>query len=134
MSCVLQGGGVLLACTDVNTSSAAAPAVATACNTSTCLNLLQPTAQFRTLSWQGLPKARVAILRRCSHAVIVVEGLEPPALLPVFINTLSEHGRFEDSGTQVPAYKPLVVATTVMLTASLQQVCASCIACMCSST
>ncbi len=71
-------------------------------------------------------KALVMLLQQCSHAVVIVEGIEstPPALLPVFINALSELGHFEDSGKQVPAYKALIIATVVMPTHSLQQVCA----------
>ncbi len=70
-------------------------------------------------------KALVMLLQQCSHAVVIVEGIEstPPALLPVFINALSELGHFEDSGKQVPAYKALIIATVVMPTHSLQQVC-----------
>lgn len=145
MSCVLQAGGVLLACADANTSSAAATAVAKSLSPSCghCLHhlnmpqLAAANSPSQDSELAGLAqKALVATLRHCSHAVIVVEGIEsmPPALLPVFINTLSEHGHFEDSGTQVPAYKALVVATTVMPTAALHQVCNICIACLSCST
>ena len=69
-------------------------------------------------------KALVLLLQRCSHAVVIIEGMEsmPPALLPVFINALSEHGHFEESGNQVPAVKALFIATVVMPTDTLQKV------------
>lgn len=71
-------------------------------------------------------KALVLLLQQCSHAVVLVEGMEsmPPALLPVFINALSEHGHFEESGAQVLAYKALFIATVMMPTHTVQQVCA----------
>ena len=145
MSCVLQAGGVLLACADNNTSSAVAAAVAKSLSPSCghCLQhlnmpqLAAVNSPSQDAELAGLAqKALVATLRRCSHAVIVVEGIEsmPPALLPVLINTLSEHGHFEDSGMQVSAYKALVIATTVMPTAALQQVRISCRVCMSSNT
>ena len=69
-------------------------------------------------------KRLVATLQACSHAVVVVEGMEsmPPAVLGVFINALSEHGHFTHIGREVPAYKALVVATVLMPTSKLQKV------------
>jgi len=130
----LQADGVLLACNDKNTSSAAAMAVATSLGPSCghCLHhfdmpslaAANSPAQGAELAGQA-QKALVMLLQQCSHAVVIVEGIEstPPALLPVFINALSELGHFEDSGKQVPAYKALIIATVVMPTHSLQQVC-----------
>lgn len=69
-------------------------------------------------------KSLVKTLQGCSHALVVVEGVEstPSGLLPVLINALSEHGHFEHNGKQVPAWKALVVATVAMPTGDLQQV------------
>ncbi|DBB14001.1 TPA: hypothetical protein ACH3X3_000974 [Trebouxia sp. C0006] len=127
-----KADGVLLACNDKNTSSAAAMAVATSLGPSCghCLHHFDmPSLAAANSPAQGAElaghaqKALVMLLQQCSHAVVIVEGIEstPPALLPVFINALSELGHFEDSGKQVPAYKALIIATVVMPTHSLQQ-------------
>lgn len=127
-----KAGGVLLACSDRNTSSAAAMAVATSLAPSCghCLhhfdmpNLAAASCpdQGQELAGQA-QKALVLLLQQCSHAVVLVEGMEsmPPALLPVFINALSEHGHFEESGAQVLAYKALFIATVMMPTHTVQQ-------------
>ncbi|KAL0034289.1 hypothetical protein WJX77_007417 [Trebouxia sp. C0004] len=127
-----KADGVLLACGDKNASSAAAMAVATSLSPSCghCLHHFDmPSLAAATSPAQGAElagqaqKALVTLLQQCSHAVVIVEGIEstPPALLPVFINALSELGHFEYSGKQVPAYKALIIATLVMPTHSLQQ-------------
>ena len=130
---LLQAAGVLLACADRNASSAAVLAVVKSLSPG-CSNCLQrfdmPVLAAANSPSQGselagqAQKSLVAALRHCSHAIFVVEGIEsmPPALLPVFINALSEHGHFEDSGMEVPAYKALVIATVVMPASGLQQV------------
>ncbi|DBA65706.1 TPA: hypothetical protein ACH3X2_002756 [Trebouxia sp. C0005] len=127
-----KAAGVLLACNDKNASSAAALAVATSLGPSCshCLHRFDmPSLAAAHGPAQGAElaghaqKALVTLLQQCSHAVVIVEGIEstPPALLPVFINALSELGHFEDSGKQVPTYKALIIATVVMPTHSLQQ-------------
>ena len=131
---VLQAGGVLLACPDSNVSSAAIAAVLSSLSPGCghCLqqfNMPQLVAavdragQGSDLAGQA-QKSLVTTLQGCSHAVVVVEGIEstPSALLPVLINALSEHGHFEQSGKQVPAWSALVVATVVIPTENLQQV------------
>lgn len=130
---VLQAGGVLLACPDSNVSSAASAAVVSSLSPG-CGHCLQhftmPQLAAMIRAGQGsdlagqAQKSLVKTLQGCSHAVVVVEGIEamPSALLPVFINALSEHGHFEHNGKQVPAWNALVVATVVMPTGDLQQV------------
>lgn len=132
---VLQAGGVLLACPDTNVSSAAVTAVMSSLSPD-CANCLHHFDMYQLAAVgeasQGpeqagqAQKSLVALLQRCRHAVVVVEGIEamPSALLSVFINLLSEHGHFEHDGSQVPAYKALVVATVTMPTGDLQKVCA----------
>lgn len=127
-----KADGVLLACNDKNISLAAAMAVATSLGPSCghCVHHFDmPSLAAANSPAQGAEpaghaqQALVMLLQQCSHAVVIVEGIEstPAALLPVFINALSELGHFEDSGKQVPAYKALIVATVVMPTHSLQQ-------------
>ena len=134
MTHVLQAAGVLLACADRNTSSAAAVAVATSLSPSCghCLHHFDMPAWAAASGPAHSPelagqaqKALVSLLQQCNHAVVIIEGIEatPPALLPVLINALSEHGHFEDSGKQVPAFRALIIATVVMPTDSLEQVC-----------
>lgn len=131
---VMQAGGVLLACADSNVSSAAVTAVINSLSPGCghCLqhfSMHQLAAIIRANQGSELAgqaqKGLVAVLQGCSHAVVVVEGIEatPSALLPVLINLLSEHGHFEHDGSQVPAYKALVLATVAMPTADLQKVC-----------
>ena len=69
-------------------------------------------------------KALVQLLQNCSHAVVLIQGIEamPPRLLPVFINGLSEEGKFMDVGQDVHAFEALFIATIVMPTGELQQV------------
>ena len=69
-------------------------------------------------------KALVQLLRQCNHAVVLIQGIEamPPRLLPVFINGLSEEGKFMDVGRDVHAFEALFIATIVMPTGDLQQV------------
>lgn len=130
----MQAGGVLLACADSNVSSAAVTAVINSLSPGCghCLqhfSMHQLAAIIRANQGSELAgqaqKGLVAVLQGCSHAVVVVEGIEatPSALLPVLINLLSEHGHFEHDGSQVPAYKALVLATVAMPTADLQKVC-----------
>ena len=130
---VLQAGGVLLACPDSNVSSAAVAAVLSSLSPG-CGHCLQqfdmPQLAAMNRAGQGsdlagqAQKSLVETLQGCSHAVVVVEGIEstPSALLPVFINALTEHGHFEHNGKQVPAWNALVVATIAMRTGDLQQV------------
>lgn len=131
---VVQAGGVLLACPDTSVSSAAVTAVMSSL-TPACAHCLQHLDMYRLAAIdeasQGpeqagqAQKSLVELLQGCSHAVVVVEGIEatPSALLSVFINLLSEHGHFQHDGSQVPAYKALVVATVAMPTGDLQKVC-----------
>lgn len=130
---VLQAGGVLLACPDSNVSSAVTAALVSSLSPGCghCwqhfdmpqLAAINRAGQGSDLAGQA-QNSLVKTLQGCSHAVVVVEGIEamPSALLPVFINALGEHGHFEHSGKQVPAWKALVVATVVMPTGNLQQV------------
>ncbi|KAL3132509.1 hypothetical protein ABBQ32_009052 [Trebouxia sp. C0010 RCD-2024] len=127
-----KAGGVLLACPDTNVSSAAVTAVMSSLSPD-CANCLHHFDMYQLAAVgeasQGpeqagqAQKSLVALLQRCRHAVVVVEGIEamPSALLSVFINLLSEHGHFEHDGSQVPAYKALVVATVTMPTGDLQK-------------
>lgn len=125
---------MILACPDSNASRAASAAVISSLSPS-CGDCLQHfdmpqlaaavdrAGQGSDLAGQA-QKSLVKTLQGCSHAVVVVEGIEsmPSALLPVFINALSEHGHFEHDGKQVPAYNALVVATIVLPTGNLGQV------------
>lgn len=131
---MLQAGGVILACPDSNVSRAASAAVVSSLSPG-CGHCLQHfdmpqlaavdrTGQGSDLAGQA-QNSLVKTLQGCSHAVVVIEGIEstPSALLPVFINALSEHGHFEHDGKQVPAYNALVVATIALPTGDLGQVC-----------
>ena len=130
---VLQARGVLLACPDSNVSSAATAAVVSSLSLG-CGHCLQyfdmPQLAAIDRAGQGsdlagqAQKNLVKTLQGCSHAVVVVESIEltPSALLPVFINALSEHGHFEHNGKQVPAWNALLMATVVMPSDDLQQV------------
>lgn len=65
--------------------------------------LAGPAAEARGTLQQRL----TATLRRCPHALVVIDAAAiaaaPAAALPVLINALSERGHFQDGGRQVPA-------------------------------
>ncbi|CAK0783770.1 hypothetical protein CVIRNUC_006970 [Coccomyxa viridis] len=61
----------------------------------------------------AVQKELSGFLKDCPGGVVVVDNAQKlsPALLPVFINALSEQGSFEVDGKSVPAYKALYIAT-----------------------
>lgn len=135
-STLCQAGGVLLACSDPASCSAAATAVAMSLppNCSHCLHHFLPrhgngyssTAVERPgpeVAGQA-QKDLVARLQQCSHAVVTVNNIDavPTAVLPVLITALSEQGQFEHSGKQIDTTKALFVGILQVPATTLQQV------------
>lgn len=134
-SVLCQAGGVLLACSDAASCSAAATAVAQSLPASCghCLHhfLPDPPASGHSSTARADPeaagqaqKALVAQLQQCSHAVVIVNSIDtmPPAVLPVLITALSEQGHFEHSGKQIDPTKALFVGILQVPPATLHQV------------
>ena len=134
-SVLCQAGGVLLACSDAASCSAAATAVAQSlpASCSQCLHHFLPDHQAggHSSTVRADPevagqaqKALVAQLQQCSHAVVIVNSIDtvPPAVLPVLITALSEQGHFEHSGNQVDATKAFFVGILQVPPATLHQV------------